>query len=917
MLFSQEIEQLTFHEDFGFEDNYVNYYEYQGGGLFFYHTLDDYVVCKQIVNGELKTIYSSSFKLCEAGYLEWYAFENKIIFLGLEGLYLEDIFTGDFVTEEFDIGTDYQLREFYDFQFDHGRATVSVDQDTSFVYDMILEQKVPGIEGAILFRTANYLYFNNGTSFDRNFIRKEHASPVEDTLRSGFRAWRVNNLGKNHLIHIKDEVLFRVDMQTDEIIDLGTFEGSMIASFQSEENVISAVTSTGEDALLTSFKDDVVIAERALSTGSNTTLSSDFDGNYLLLRKNVGFLSSAYIYDLSDDSLTPLEEDVTSVDFFDTKDYTILLTYEFDYLSYFLVNKRDKTRKRISIKHPLTTNNSEVIVKDDQGNEFIQSFDEKSGALTYGIDPFTDSLSAIQLEFKDNYGIGTNVQKSGDLLFAVDEDQDSTYLLIVDETMTSGIQEIAIETNGFGIINYEGRFAYFAENKGKRTSTNRYYDIHVKEVGSSDFVKVVEDFEVVQFVSGFDYTAYGRHMIISNQDGHMAFDLRGNLFYPVSGDGKLFLELARRELEDYYIVDITIVGGSGRLVLQSKNDLNVFKDINTKSPKYLPVKGNEFVYYTFTEAYFHNSEDEFLLGTAEEGVNIHEISVSENKEFVLFNSSVGTDRAINVYETATNMKKQYILPRFSWVEMDSRKLLIYSFDADGYMLEVINIDTDDSNVLEFDYLPVLLSSFGKEFHFYDRPAEMIRVYDESLNLLESVPNRDAKDIVLIPVDERKDVEPMISFAYVNRNQVFNSVVRTDAFLSIYNAAERSFDFFFSCDHEASLLEVVKTGDEIYSLAGTAQDGYQIYVLELDDYIVNTSKTVVEDFKIFPNPVSDLLYVSSALSGFTIYDVLGNIVDQSFETTQQVNVNRLNAGVYFIKENNAQNSALKFVKVGLK
>ncbi|MDB4167968.1 T9SS type A sorting domain-containing protein, partial [Polaribacter sp.] len=105
--------------------------------------------------------------------------------------------------------------------------------------------------------------------------------------------------------------------------------------------------------------------------------------------------------------------------------------------------------------------------------------------------------------------------------------------------------------------------------------------------------------------------------------------------------------------------------------------------------------------------------------------------------------------------------------------------------------------------------------------------------------------------------------------------------------------------------------------------GTMGDGSDNYTFYIDDIELSGGTAGVEDeslvtLNMFPNPASDVLNISSqsTINTVEIYNVLGQkvITMQVEDTSAEINVSNLNAGIYLIKyEINNSTSTKKFVK----
>lgn len=95
---------------------------------------------------------------------------------------------------------------------------------------------------------------------------------------------------------------------------------------------------------------------------------------------------------------------------------------------------------------------------------------------------------------------------------------------------------------------------------------------------------------------------------------------------------------------------------------------------------------------------------------------------------------------------------------------------------------------------------------------------------------------------------------------------------------------------------------------------TGGDNYLIFSLEKD--ILNTSETLKENIKLFPNPASDFININTKekINNIEIYDSTGRKVTVEFNLNNQIDVSKLINGIYYIRITTAKNSLTsKFIK----
>ncbi len=95
---------------------------------------------------------------------------------------------------------------------------------------------------------------------------------------------------------------------------------------------------------------------------------------------------------------------------------------------------------------------------------------------------------------------------------------------------------------------------------------------------------------------------------------------------------------------------------------------------------------------------------------------------------------------------------------------------------------------------------------------------------------------------------------------------------------------------------------------------TGGDNYLVFSLEKD--ILNTSETLKENIKLFPNPTSDFISITTKekINNIEIYDSTGRKVAIEFNSKNQIDVKKLISGFYYIRITTDKNNLTsKFIK----
>ena len=88
--------------------------------------------------------------------------------------------------------------------------------------------------------------------------------------------------------------------------------------------------------------------------------------------------------------------------------------------------------------------------------------------------------------------------------------------------------------------------------------------------------------------------------------------------------------------------------------------------------------------------------------------------------------------------------------------------------------------------------------------------------------------------------------------------------------------------------------------------------------EIENYedITSVNDNLMDDFKVYPNPVNDRLYIetSTQIQSIEVYDIYGRIQNLRNSETQKlrnsIDVSDLNNGIYFVKINTEEGNIVK-------
>ena len=907
---AQEPNRWSDYEDFGFNEDYFIQHSYKGVEYLISHNLNDKIEIRLIKNGALQQAYLSSFLLCEEDYFEWHIYRDKIIYLGPRGYRIDNFLTGTSTYGALPDVPDFQLSLIFGFQYVEGTVHFTISADSAFALDLPSEQIIPPIVGEIVFRTESHVFYTTGLLSDRQLLRRPIASAEVDTVKSSFSVWRVREDVGAFYIHFKEDALIRVDGETASLDTLAFLEGTLLEVYSGNQDSLFVFTKVGDEIIQTLLLDHQIVKQESMQSGIGVNLSLACDEKYLYINQRVGAKKDVWAIDYRLDQAYEIVQGVDNESIFIEQDFA-LLRYAGNGTG--SVRLFQKNRKGVQVLdlgfEDLLFQLEDMLWRSENGTPYILYYNAVNGYQAQQFDVIDGTWASSPLYLNDAYGLGLNYTWTGSSAYF--EKLDRGHLVQIKESEPHQVI-IEMEEPAFPIYYHNGN-AYFitAEDWGSDSLT---YIIWEK---AEEALEANIAFPAVAPVEGdedLDYRTFGRHMVVSQDGVHMAYDLESGNYYELSDEAQLLFEFSRLELENYYLVDIKVAGAPGRLVLQSKEDLNSFIDIDSKSPKYIAIEGDAFVYFTVDDFFYYDGIEAHLLARSEEEVSIHEVVISPDKRYIAYRSTVEGERVMNVYHRESKTKKTYPLSGLNWIEIYDDNVLIYTFFGNRYEIMLYDFNSAFAQKLEFDQRPILLSAFGNEFHFYDRALMEIMVYDQTFDLQSRHYNTDLIDFILVPVEERRDINPLIHTAYKNRNLILNSIVRSDAQVKLYDPVSKTVQTFFECGADGSLVEVIIGGRHTFILAGTLDRGYQMYALSVEDYILNKGVTTYEkDVTIFPNPTNDQINFSVSLQDPVIYNLYGQRIKQWIGDFTQVNLEDIDAGIYFIHSIDLP-SGIKFIKV---
>ncbi len=132
----------------------------------------------------------------------------------------------------------------------------------------------------------------------------------------------------------------------------------------------------------------------------------------------------------------------------------------------------------------------------------------------------------------------------------------------------------------------------------------------------------------------------------------------------------------------------------------------------------------------------------------------------------------------------------------------------------------------------------------------------------------------------------------------------------DCGIQIHNSFENS---YFGFMQSGFWYYISQDSDGLTLSLGHPFMGYAIF----KDYPLSTSDFTLNNIAIYPNPVSDKLYISSeniAIESISIYSLTGKKVADETNKTNSIDVSTLSKGMYFIEISSASGKSIKkFIK----
>ncbi len=127
-------------------------------------------------------------------------------------------------------------------------------------------------------------------------------------------------------------------------------------------------------------------------------------------------------------------------------------------------------------------------------------------------------------------------------------------------------------------------------------------------------------------------------------------------------------------------------------------------------------------------------------------------------------------------------------------------------------------------------------------------------------------------------------------------------------------AHNSFEtHFFSFIANEFWYEITQESDGLTLTASNMLMGYAIF----KEFPLSTSEFIINDITIYPNPVSDKLFISSentVIEKISVYSLTGRKVAEVVDETNSIDVSNLSKGIYFIEISSTEGKTVKkFIK----
>ncbi|HBY66317.1 MAG TPA: hypothetical protein DEG69_00220 [Flavobacteriaceae bacterium] len=154
-------------------------------------------------------------------------------------------------------------------------------------------------------------------------------------------------------------------------------------------------------------------------------------------------------------------------------------------------------------------------------------------------------------------------------------------------------------------------------------------------------------------------------------------------------------------------------------------------------------------------------------------------------------------------------------------------------------------------------------------------------------------------------------DPNSQFSYIELNQTLGEGC-TDSDNADFEATY--FQFYFNNAEDPFTYEIVNSEGDEMQLIITGDNGNQAFY---SNTLLTSNSFSEISFKIYPNPVSETLFITSennSIEKLNVYSINGQFIFSEKENTEQLDVSALSNGLYFVEVTTENSISIrKFIK----
>lgn len=914
--------QITNYQEEAYQSPIKKVFKWQDRVFYAFENGAGKVEVWELANEQLSKVYETPFVLCDFELDTWSIYEDKLFLGGYISMRCISFLTGEMVEEVF--STDphfytYTIR----YEFDGSLAKARIRNEIEYVFDMDFQELVPAFRGDVVYKSNTSYYYVTSNGSGRILMKRPFFETTSTEIGPGFT---------NYSPHVYNEVLYFQGqgdafyrIYKDDSFDTFSNFTFLINLYQGEGGQFWGIDQTTSGGVL-----------QVIDSTSMEILSSKNASNFIPFHiytansEKVLFRSIDPLDNVARLAYWDIPQD--TIRYIDTHPYiygiqvedSLLFNVIWDYQNPKMDVINANTLEVKGIDLPAVAQNEfrgerQLFKKEASYYLALYDFDHGFGFLEYDYQEHT--VTADEGFPTKNLGTGTTIASTGNTLYLDNFDVYSRSIQVYDPAASDGMYIHEIEGGvDFDIQAIDGSFYYYADHEfnGTPPSDSNYVDLIRFDAETKTTTTLVEALSYSPYRDFVRMEVGGRYILSPNywtNENLTAYDTKNDLSRAISPQQKEILRRASIVTENW-IYALTSSSGVRRIYKMQVDDIDnvaLIYENSMETPELVPVNGDTIhllvadSLYAYDGQqltnYFAQPETTFFQGSAG-GYQ------SADKQYVAYKFSSPDSLGIFLYDRWQDEVTTFRVQDWLTLHSDNTDLYFgegYFYHRDRnsnqeYELWSYNITTQERTVQSYDFFPAILSLHDGEVHVEHPADNRIYIYTADLELIEEVSMGSLLNVwnyYNYPLRQMLN-NPRVMYSYRPQSGSDSH----ERLLNLYDAKTRTVTPYFDCDAGLRLHSIIPQGGTVYCVASNAEEGNQLYRIEIEDYISSTEKDpldpVTEPLQLFPNPTNDMLYLGQPLDQIEILDVQGRLIYVSKQTLQSVPVNHLTPGFYVIK-----------------